>query len=164
MYNFHGNNKYLGKVRFNDNRNDIEKPIELKTNYRVIGDVDIDFNTLTNQNNNEYTKLNDFIFNIYAISSLSRELKQYIINKDYLSIIRLVNDLTYSNKYFKDYINIDSAEKTSINLSGDYIQEIYNDIITDSNILEHAENEEEKQMSFENKIDEIRKKKNSRIC
>ena len=66
LYNFHGNNKYLGKVRFNDNRNDIEKPIELKTNYRVIGDVDIDFNTLTNQNNNEYTNLNDFIFNIYC--------------------------------------------------------------------------------------------------
>ena len=35
------------------------------------------------------------LFLIYtAISSLYRELKQYIINKDYLSIIRLVNDIT----------------------------------------------------------------------
>ena len=160
LYNFHGNNKYLGKVRFNENRNDIEKSIELKTNFRVIGDVAVKFNFGNDDTN--YEKLNNDEINIYAVSSLYRELNQYIINKDYLSIIRLVNDKSYSTEYFKKYVNVnvDDDEKIpKIKLNGEYINKIYDDIIDNDNLLEHAKNQEEKQLSFENKIDEIRKKK-----
>ena len=72
-----------------------------------------------------------------------------------------MNDISYStNKYFETYVNLDNDKKKPlIKLNGDYIKKIYEDIINNDNLLEHAKNQEEKQLSFENKIDEIRKKK-----